>query len=192
MHHAQATTKNMISSINKNSENPQLNHKVIETPNTTNLVAPRVATRAPKPSFQNDVDRSQPRTLRVRPNEGAHHTQLPRLVQGTNQLKTYFANAAAAFYSTSKDKTKEVEFITAFLKGFREAKQREIVVKELQKVHPCWTGKRGTVEIICEWKDVGEAMRKIGLIEPGGEERPAKRRKKILIPMEMIESGMMN
>jgi hypothetical protein len=92
-----------------------------------------------------------------------------------------------------KDRTSEVEFVATFLKGLREAKQRDILVKELQKAHPCRTGKGETVEIICQWEDVVEALKKAGLINSEGkEERPAKRRKKILIPTEMIDSGMIN
>lgn len=90
-----------------------------------------------------------------------------------------------------KDRVREIEFVAAFVKGLRESKQRDILVRELQKVHPCQIGKSGTVEIICDWVDVAEALKKVGLIAVEmKEERPAKRRKKILIPKEMIDRGL--
>jgi hypothetical protein len=86
----------------------------------------------------------------------------------------------------------EMEFVGAFLKGLRETKQRDVLVKELQKAHQCCTGKDGRVEIICEWEDVAEALVKAGLVESEGRVgKPGKRRKRILIPKEMIENETM-
>lgn len=65
----------------------------------------------------------------------------------------------------------------------------------LQQAHPCRTNKDGKVEVLCEWADVTEGLTKAGtLVGEAGEgasQGAGRKRKKILIPREWIESGMM-
>jgi hypothetical protein len=122
---------------------------------------------------------------------------VPLLEQGNNTLTTYHKNACAAFEAFSKDRQVEIEFIGQFIKGIREPKTRNMLVDELQKANPCRTNKDGKVEILCEWMDVIEGLKKAGIVtvevgEGAPQSQGARRKKKkILIPKELIESGMM-
>lgn len=119
-------------------------------------------------SLPNDtaVEPSKPRPARSRPSVKQQPTKprTRRLIQGTGRLATYYAHAATAFSNVTPDNMKEMEFVSTFLSGMRDKEQRNVMVKELQKAHQCRMGKDGTVEIDCEWKHVGNAMRKIGLL----------------------------
>lgn len=120
----------------------------------------------------------------------------PRIFQGTNSLATYHKNACTTFTSTCKDRHSEIDFIGQFIKGIQEPKTRDMLVDELQKAHPCRTNKDGKVEILCEWADVAESLSELGLIiyEASGapvQSQRVRKKKKILIPRELIESGMM-
>jgi hypothetical protein len=121
----------------------------------------------------------------------------PRLIQGPNSLISYHKDACTAFAALPKDCYVEIEFIGQFIKGIQEPKTRNVLVDELQKVHPCRTNRDGKVEILCEWADVTEGLRKVGMLPVGSVEGVAqsqgvtKKKKKILIPREFIESGMM-
>jgi hypothetical protein len=120
----------------------------------------------------------------------------PRIFQGTNSLATYHKNASIAFTSISKGRHSQIDFIGQFIKGIQEPKTRNMLVDELQKAHPCRTNKDGKVEILCEWADVAEGLNKLGLLASERSEAPrqsqvVRRKKKILIPRELIESGMM-
>ena len=188
----QATT-NQTAPINNNLLQLQSDPPVTDEPRVTHRVAARIATRPTTESTATRVDHTQHRALRGQHTEGLRRTKLPRLVQGTSQLKTYLTTASAAFSMVSKEGTSEIEFVAAFLKGMREEKQRDALVRELQKAHPCRMSSGDTVEIICQWEDVVEALKWASLVESEGkEERPAKRRKKMLIPTEMIDNGLMN
>jgi hypothetical protein len=119
------------------------------------------------------------------------------LEQGNNTLTTYHKNACAAFEAFAKDRQVEIEFIGQFIKGIREPKTRNMLVDELQQAHPCRTDKDGKVEILCEWMDVIEGLKKAGIVTveagEGATQSPGagRKKKKILIPKELIESGMM-
>jgi hypothetical protein len=121
----------------------------------------------------------------------------PRLIQGPNSLASYHKNACTAFAALPKDCYVEIEFIGLFIKGIQEPKTRNALVDELQKVHPCRTNRDGKVEILCEWTDVAEGLRKVGMLPVGSVEGAAqsqggtRKKKKILIPRQFIESGMM-
>lgn len=121
----------------------------------------------------------------------------PRLIQGTNSLTTYHKDACAAFASAARDHHQEIEFIGLFIKGIQEPKTRKTLVDELQKAHPCRTNKDGKVEVLCQWADVTEGLNKVGLLSAESVEGVpqsqgvGRKKKKILIPREYIESGMM-
>jgi hypothetical protein len=168
---------------------PMIESQATVSTNTTrtNTTRPRTRSRSkskgPTPISDHPVDGP-----RVNP---------PRLIQGTNSLTTYYNNACTAFVSISKDGHSEIEFIGQFVKGIQDPKTRNKLVDVLQKAHPCRTGKDGKVEILCEWTDVAEGLNKAGLLTAQPVESAAsegagrKKKKKILIPRELIESGMM-
>lgn len=64
------------------------------------------------------------------------------------------------------DDMKEVEFVSAFLGGLREPKQRDILIEELQKAHLCRKGKDGRMVINCKWGDVAKELIKTKLLPP--------------------------
>ena len=119
----------------------------------------------------------------------------PRLIQGPNNIISYHNSACIAFASLPKDRHIEIEFIGQFINGIQEAKARKALLDELQKVHPCRTNRDGKVEILCEWADVAEGLNKVGMlpiesVEGTAQNKRVTRKKKILIPKELIESGM--
>lgn len=77
----------------------------------------------------------------------------------------------------------EIEFVASFLRGLRDPKQRNVLFKKMQSMHPVRTGSKG-YEIICKWEDVGDALKDANLIPADGTERPAKKRRRMLIPMD--------
>lgn len=121
----------------------------------------------------------------------------PRLIQGSMSLITYHKNACTAFASLPKDCHITIEFIRQFINGIQEPKTRNELVDELQKIHPCRTSRGGNVEILCEWADVAEGLSKLGMLPIESvegatqDQRVTRKKKKILIPREFIESGMM-
>jgi hypothetical protein len=74
---------------------------------------------------------------------------------------------------------------------------RNRLADALQKTHPCRTDKDGKLEILCEWTDVAAGLKEVGMvIAETGDINPqsqgaGRKKKKILIPRELIESGMM-
>lgn len=152
-------------------------------------------TEGPRTRSRSKLNR--PTTANGHSAEAPKPANSPRLIQGTNSLTTYHKNACTAFASIPKDRLKEIEFIGHFIKGIQELQPRNALVGELQKAHPCRTNKDGKVEVLCEWADVAEGLNKVGLLSvESGEGAPqsqgvGKKKKKILIPREYIESGMM-
>lgn len=129
--------------------------------------------------------------------EVSQAVSIPRLAQGTGSIKAYLKSADTAFSALPKDRQVEIQFVRQFIKGLRDYRARKALINELQKAHACRTSQDGKVDILCEWIDVAEGLRKAGLIslEAGeGEvqnQGAGRKRKKILIPRELIESGMM-
>ena len=161
-------------------------------------IIPATESRPPSISIAGPRTRSRSRSkgptplmdglVKARPNP-------PRLIQGTNSLATYHKNACTSFTSTPKDRHGEIDFVGQFIKGIQEPKTRSALVDELQKAHPCRTNKDGKVEVMCQWADVVEGLIKLGLLavetERHLQSQGVRRKKKILIPKELIESGMM-
>jgi len=114
----------------------------------------------------------------------------PRLLQATSALKNYHAKASSIFASLEGDKN-ETEFVSQFIRGMRDPKQREVLIKTLQMSFGSRTGGDGDVQIFCEWVDVLGGLKRSRLVEAdGGEEPPAKRGRRFLIPPEMVKKGM--
>lgn len=119
---------------------------------------------------------------------------IPRLVQGGHcQLKTYHTSASNTFASLEMDKNTEIEFVATFIEGIRDTKEREMLVWQLQSTCASCVDTDGKVRILCEWSDVLDGLRRCGLVEAenGGDAPLAKKRRKILIPKELIDRGMM-
>jgi hypothetical protein len=98
-----------------------------------------------------------------------------RLAQGTNHIKTYYNNANEVFKGLDvNDAQLEVDFVSAFISGITDPKISNRLVSELQRAHPSRNKKDGRIEVLCDWDDVPEGLRKAGLLSPGKE---ASRRK---------------
>jgi len=65
------------------------------------------------------------------------------------------------------------------------------LLKELEKTNPSFT-ESGEQKILCEWNDVADALRSSRMIEPkeATGAPPAKKKRRVLIPPEMIKDGM--
>jgi hypothetical protein len=98
-----------------------------------------------------------------------------RLAQGTNHIKTFYNNANEVFKGLDvNDAQLEVDFVSAFISGITDPKISNRLVSELQRAHPSRNKKDGRIEVLCDWDDVPEGLRKAGLLSPGKE---ASRRK---------------
>ena len=90
------------------------------------------------------------------------------------------------------DKSEEIKFVAKFVKGIQNDSKRSLLIKQLEKTNPSFT-ESGEQQILCEWSDVAEALISSGLVEQ--EEAvgapPARKKRRVLIPPEMIKDGMM-
>jgi len=106
-------------------------------------------------------------------------------------MKAYHTSASKAFANLALDKSGEIEFVARFVKGIHTASNRKLLIKQLEKTNPSFT-ESGEQQILCEWSEVAEALKSLGLTEP--EEvsgaPPAKKKRRVLIPPEMIKDGM--
>jgi hypothetical protein len=141
----------------------------------------------PKPTFvRRPVTRSRNRAI-DNPTEIAFEpplarpeaSKIPRLVQGTNHIKTYYHTANEVFKGLNmNDGQTEVDFVAAFISGITDSKIGNRLVIELQRLHPCRNRKDGRVEVLCDWDDVTEGLRKAGLLSSAKE--PSRTKPKIL------------
>ena len=118
---------------------------------------------------------------------------LPHLVQGSvSSLKAYHISASMELAKLTLDKSEEIKFVAKFVKGIQNASKRSLLIKQLEKTNPSFT-EFGEQQILCEWSDVAEALISSGLVEQ--EEAvgapPARKKRRVLIPPEMIKDGMM-
>jgi len=105
--------------------------------------------------------------------------KLPRLSQGTGHIKTYYNNANDVFKTLNmSDPQTEIDFISAFIKGIADSKIGNKLLTELQQRHPSRSRKDGRIEVLCEWDDVPEGLRKAGLLSPSKE--PSRRNHRVL------------
>lgn len=117
----------------------------------------------------------------------------PRLVQGgASSINAYHTSASKAFAELTLDKSGEIEFVARFVKGILFNSHRIILIRQLEKTNPSITDS-GEQRILCQWNDVADALRSSGLIdsEVAAEVPRAKKKRRVLIPPEMIEDGMM-
>jgi hypothetical protein len=105
--------------------------------------------------------------------------KLPRLSQGTNHIKTYYNNANDVFKTLDmNDPQMEIDFISSFIKGIADPKTGNKLLTELQQLHPSRSRKDGSIEVLCDWDDVPEGLRRAGLLSPSKE--PSRRKPKVL------------
>jgi len=104
---------------------------------------------------------------------------LPRLSQGTGHIKTYYNNANDVFKTLNmSDPQMEIDFISAFIKGMADSKIGNKLLTELQQLHPSRSRKDGRIEVLCDWDDVPEGLRRAGLLSPSKE--PSRRNHRVL------------
>lgn len=106
-------------------------------------------------------------------------SRIPRLVQGKDDIKTYY-NAANEIFKRLNINHAEMEFafVSAFISGMTETKMSNKVTTELQQLHPSRNRKDGRIEVLCDWDDVREGLRKAGVCSPAKE--PTRRKHALL------------
>ena len=157
--------------------------------------ATRISASRQQPTSKTSVQQTPTTRANLSQTPSSHrhkNTEFPRLVQGsTTSLKAYHTSASIAFATLALDKNGEIEFVARFIKGMQTAFNRNLLLKQLEKTNPSIT-ESGEQRVLCQWDDVAEALRSTGLIEPGVvvEVLPAKKKRRVLIPPEMIVDGM--
>ncbi|KAI1003576.1 hypothetical protein K3495_g4636 [Podosphaera aphanis] len=105
--------------------------------------------------------RGQLKSLENSLHNGPGSTGLPKLNQGTNQLKHYYEYASSTLALVSSPTEQfEIDFVNSFINGIISPKISEKLVGQLQQTHPSKQKKDGRVEILCSWFDLGEAIKK--------------------------------
>jgi hypothetical protein len=139
----------------------------------------------PKPTIaRRPVTRSRNRvtdyptgTLVESPPARHEASSIPRLSQGTNHVKTYYNNANEVFKRLNMNEAQlEVDFVSAFISGITDGKIKNMLIAELQKLHPSRNRKDGRIEVLCDWDDIPEGLRKAGLLSPAKESSRRKHR----------------
>ncbi|KAM0165868.1 hypothetical protein ACHAQE_001968 [Botrytis cinerea] len=88
--------------------------------------------------------------------------------QTPNQtIEAYLAHAAK-YNKAIKSRKSRFEFIARFIRGLLSEKDRDVLLKQLQKKFQSRTTKDGFVEVMCGFSDVGEGLLAAGLIVGGG------------------------
>ncbi|KAH8586325.1 hypothetical protein B0O99DRAFT_74148 [Bisporella sp. PMI_857] len=125
--------------------------------------------------------------------QGHQISEMPHLRQGIHQsLESYHSSATHTLAKLTLSIGMEIEFVASFLGGIREINNQEKLIKQLQKTCPS-ARKDGKVQILCKWVEVGHALRLTNLAKCGllDATQSTKRRKRILLLPELMESGMM-
>ena len=94
-------------------------------------------------------------------------SKLPRLHQGHSSYKAYLDKATSTFECLPRpvDRKVEIEFISQFIKGITNEDKRNNLTAELQQQHQSRRKKGGKIEILCEWNDIAEGMKAVGLLQ---------------------------
>jgi hypothetical protein len=94
-------------------------------------------------------------------------------------MNAYYNNANEVFKSLNmSDPQMEVDFISAFIKGITDSKISNKLITELQQLHPSRIRKDGWVEVLCDWEDIPEGLRRAGMLSPA--KNPSRRKHRIL------------
>jgi len=162
---------------------------------------PVPAPKAPAPVVKGKLNVPAPAT-RTRPTANNKTTAAPKVT--TIKRLTQAARSTVESYHTSSNTTfmelrqtskmADSDFVAFFIRGLRDPTHREKLSKELVKSHPARGREDGTVEILCMWEDVGDALRKVGLlpeVQFEGMAQPPKRKKMTLLPPGMMIDNLM-
>ncbi|KAE9381500.1 hypothetical protein N431DRAFT_425071 [Stipitochalara longipes BDJ] len=146
-----------------------------DTANGQRQKAPR---NRPKPTIaRRPVTRSRIKSMDS-PTEtaaGSPHARLQisnitRLSQGTNHIKTYYNESNDVFKGLSMNEAQqEVDFVSAFISGITDPKIKNRLIAELQQLHPSRNRKDGRIEVLCDWDDIPDGLKKAGLLSPAKE-----------------------
>jgi len=163
------------------------------------------SSRDPESTRSNDVNDQRQKAIRTRPKpmvarrpvtrsrkksmdsptEAPGESQQPRpqisnisqLAQGVNHIKTYYNDSHEVFKRLNLNETQlEVDFVSAFISGITDPKMRNRLIAELQQLHPSRNRKDGRIEVLCDWHDIPEGLRKAGLLSPAMETSRRKHR----------------
>ncbi|KAH8815098.1 hypothetical protein F5884DRAFT_895043 [Xylogone sp. PMI_703] len=111
---------------------------------------------------------------------------LPKLAQGRSTLDDYITKSQA--FAKDVPKEREVEFVAAFIKGIKNVSIRKNLVQQLMSIHPSTTKSNNQVEVICTWLDVEDGLRKANLALLTTPDVPSKKKKRMIIPPQMLGS----
>ena len=104
-------------------------------------------------------------------------SKIPRLAQGTKHIKNYYNNANEVFKGLDLNGAQlDVDFVSAFISGIADSKISSRLISELQRAHPSRNKKDGRIEVLCDWDDIPEGLRKAGLLSPVKESSRRKHR----------------
>jgi len=128
-------------------------------------VARRPVTRSRNKSFDSLIA-----PLVESPQPAPQIANIPRLAQGVKNVKTYYNDSNEVFKSLNINETQlEVDFVSAFIGGFTSQNMKNKLTAELQQLHPSRKTKDGRIEVLCDWEDIPEGLRKAGLLSPAKE-----------------------
>ncbi|KAK6614301.1 hypothetical protein H4I96_00622 [Botrytis cinerea] len=126
---------------------------------------PLATTTPTKKKIQPLPSKSLPNTTSRKP---AHPPCWINISQTPNQtIEAYLAHAAK-YNKAIKSRKSRFEFIARFIRGLLSEKDRDVLLKQLQKKFQSRTTKDGFVEVMCGFSDVGEGLLAAGLIVGGG------------------------
>jgi hypothetical protein len=160
-------------------QEPAISNKVPsgQSQNTSRTRPKPTIARRPVTRSRNRVTDYPTDTLVESPPARHEASSIPRLSQGTNHVKTYYNNANEVFKGLNMNEAQlEVDFVSAFISGITDGKIKNMLIAELQKLHPSRNRKDGRIEVLCDWDDIPEGLRKAGLLSPAKESSRRKHR----------------
>jgi hypothetical protein len=101
-----------------------------------------------------------------RPAKSTRKNKATSLKQRHASLQNFYRTACTDFQALQQpvDQSTEIEFVEKFLQGMTYQKARDILRNELVQTHRSRVREAGKIEIICTFKDVGEALKSAGLV----------------------------
>ncbi len=115
-------------------------------------------------------------------------------MQGVWSIKTYYQDAGKKLQALNITTPQlEIDFITNFIKGINETKNRQKLLDDLSQIHPSKRKMNGFVEILCDWDELLEGIKRVGMWDTNSE-KESKKRKRILAgrgePRGMVETSL--
>lgn len=173
--------------------------QLLTSTRTRSPVAKKIpSTRSRSKSIENGPNIETVKPTTVMP------ARLPKLSQNHSSYIKYHQKASELFAALpdkgvveEAEPKMEVTFIAAFIKGITSESARDRLVDELRQSHPSINKKDGRIEILCEWGDVLEGMKRAGLLDGrGGKDKHNEvylsKKKRLLDPRSQVETGFNN